>query len=43
VTMDDFHDLFDDLDVDEDVRAELKALTPTGYVGVASDLVDELE
>jgi adenylosuccinate lyase len=43
VTMADFHALFDDLDVDDDVRAELKALTPTDYVGVASDLVDDLD
>ncbi|MFC4405399.1 adenylosuccinate lyase [Haloarchaeobius iranensis] len=43
VTIEDFHDLFDDLDVDEEVRAELKALTPAGYVGVGSELVDELE
>ncbi|WP_440990722.1 adenylosuccinate lyase [Haloarchaeobius baliensis] len=43
VTIADFHDLFDDLAVDEDVREELKALTPAGYVGVGSELVDELE
>jgi len=43
VTMADFHALFDDLDVDDDVRAELKALAPTEYVGVASDLVDDLD
>jgi adenylosuccinate lyase len=43
VAVEDFHDLFDDLDVDDDVRAELKALTPTDYVGVASELVDELD
>ncbi|WP_459876427.1 adenylosuccinate lyase [Halorubrum gandharaense] len=42
VTLDDFRALFDDLDVDEDVRAELKALTPAGYTGVADELVDEL-
>ena len=43
VTLEDFHDLFADLDVDDDVREELLALTPSGYTGVASDLVDELE
>jgi adenylosuccinate lyase len=43
VTLDDFHDLFGDLDVDEDVREELQALTPAGYVGVADDLVDEID
>ncbi len=29
--------MFDDLEVDEDVREELHALTPTGYTGVASE------
>jgi adenylosuccinate lyase len=43
VTLEDFHDLFADLDVDDDVRGELLALTPSGYTGVASDLVDELD
>ncbi|WP_435335031.1 adenylosuccinate lyase [Haloarchaeobius sp. TZWWS8] len=43
VALDDFYALFDDLDVSEDVRKELKELTPETYVGVGSDLVDELE
>jgi adenylosuccinate lyase len=43
VTLDDFRALFDDLDVDEDVREELKALTPAGYTGVADELVDEID
>jgi adenylosuccinate lyase len=43
VTLEDFRDLFADLDVSEDVREELNALTPAGYVGRADDLVDELE
>jgi len=43
VTLDDFRDLFDDLDVDEGVREELKALTPASYVGVADELVDETD
>ena len=43
VTLDDFRALFDDLDVDESVRAELKALTPAGYTGLATALVDELD
>lgn len=43
VTIEDFREMFDDLEVDEDVREELHALTPTDYVGVASDLVDDLE
>jgi adenylosuccinate lyase len=43
VTLDDFRELFGDLDVDEDVREELRALTPAGYVGVADGLVDEID
>ncbi|MFC6768271.1 adenylosuccinate lyase, partial [Natrinema soli] len=43
VTLADFRELFNELDVDEDVREELHALTPTGYTGVASELVDDLE
>ena len=43
VTLEDFRDLFDGLDVDEDVREELRALTPAGYTGVADELVDELD
>ncbi|WP_227355478.1 adenylosuccinate lyase [Haladaptatus salinisoli] len=43
VTLDDFRDLFDDLDVDEDVREELRALTPAEYTGLADELVDELD
>jgi adenylosuccinate lyase len=43
VTLDDFRALFDDLDVDESVRAELRALTPAGYTGIADELVDELD
>ena len=43
VTLDDFRDLFDELDVDEDVREELHALTPAGYTGIAGDLVDNLD
>jgi adenylosuccinate lyase len=42
VSLADFRDLFDDLDVDETTREELHALTPSGYTGVAADLVDEL-
>jgi adenylosuccinate lyase len=42
VTLEDFRDLFDDLDVDDDVRAELRALSPAEYVGVGDALVDEL-
>jgi len=43
VSLEDFRELFDDLDVSEGVRAELRALTPAGYTGVASNLVDELD
>ena len=43
VTLEDFQELFADLDVPESVRSELQALTPAGYTGVADELVDELE
>ncbi|CDK39792.1 adenylosuccinate lyase [Halorubrum sp. AJ67] len=43
VTLDDFRELFDDLDVDDAVRAELKALTPASYTGFADELVDEVD
>jgi adenylosuccinate lyase len=43
VTLAAFRDLFADLDVSEDVRAELAALTPTTYTGVASDLVNDID
>ncbi|SER60393.1 adenylosuccinate lyase [Natrinema salaciae] len=43
VSLEDFREMFDELDVDEDVREELHALTPVGYTGVASELVDDLE
>ncbi|QCC48065.1 adenylosuccinate lyase [Halobellus limi] len=42
VTLDDFYDLFDDLDVDEPVREELRSLSPATYVGVGDELVDEI-
>ena len=38
VTIQDFYELFESLDVDESVREELLALTPTGYTGVADKL-----
>jgi len=43
VTLADFRELFDDLDVDEGVRDELRALTPAGYTGIAGEMVDGLE
>ncbi|WP_313690975.1 adenylosuccinate lyase [Halorarum halobium] len=42
-TLEAFHGLFDDLDVDESTREELGALAPTIYVGYGGDLVDELD
>jgi adenylosuccinate lyase len=42
VTLEDFRDLFDELDVEESVREELRALSPTTYVGLGDELVDEL-
>ncbi|WP_324756693.1 adenylosuccinate lyase [Haloarcula montana] len=41
VTMADFQAMIDDLDVSEAVRAELSALTPTGYTGIAEQLADD--
>jgi len=43
VTLADFRALFDDLDIDDEVRAELRAFSPAGYVGLADDLVDDLD
>ena len=42
VTLDDFHDLFADLDVPAEVREELQALTPAGYTGIAAEMVDDI-
>ncbi|MFP4625210.1 MAG: adenylosuccinate lyase [Natronomonas sp.] len=38
-----FRDLFDDLDIDESVRKELRELTPVEYTGLGDELVDELD
>jgi adenylosuccinate lyase len=43
VTLEDFRELFDDIDVDDDVREELRELTPATYTGVANELVDDLD
>jgi adenylosuccinate lyase len=43
VTLADFRALFDELDVAESVREELRALSPATYVGVGADLVGELD
>ncbi len=42
VTMADFHDLFEDLDVRPEVREELKSLTPQTYTGIAGTLAEKL-
>ena len=41
-SLEDLRGLFAELDVDESVREELHALTPTGYTGLGDELVDEL-
>ncbi|RDI71016.1 adenylosuccinate lyase [Halopelagius longus] len=43
VTIEDFRDLFEELDVSESVREELRALSPSTYVGLGDELVDELD
>jgi len=43
VTIEDFHDLFRDLDVPEPVREELLALTPAGYTGYGAELARDVE
>ena len=43
VTLADFHDLFEELDIPESVHEELLALTPVGYTGVADELVDLID
>jgi adenylosuccinate lyase len=40
VSLEDFHDMFADLDVSDDVRAELEALTPGEYTGIAEQQAD---
>ncbi|MCJ0618323.1 adenylosuccinate lyase [Haloarcula hispanica] len=42
VTIEDFHDMFADLDVSDEVRAELEALTPTDYTGIAAQQADDI-
>ncbi|MHC3380301.1 adenylosuccinate lyase [Haloarcula sp. H-GB5] len=41
VTIEDFHEMFADLDVSDEVRAELEALTPTDYTGIAEQQADD--
>jgi adenylosuccinate lyase len=42
VTIEDFREMIATLDVDEDVRAELDALTPGGYTGLAAELAESV-
>jgi adenylosuccinate lyase len=42
VTLEDFRDLFADLEVPPAVEDELRALTPAGYTGLAEELVEGL-
>lgn len=42
-SLEDFKTLFRDLDVDERTREELLTLSPTGYTGLADELVDDLD
>ena len=41
--LDEFRELFADLDVNEATRAELRALTPADYTGLASELAESRE
>ena len=43
VTLAAFRELFADLDVPDEVRTELAALTPATYTGIASELVDDID
>jgi len=43
VTIADFREMIADLDVSEDVRAELEALTPAGYTGLAAELAEGVD
>jgi adenylosuccinate lyase len=42
VTLADFQELFADLDVSEETRDQLQALSPTGYTGIAESMVDDI-
>jgi adenylosuccinate lyase len=42
-TLEDFRALFDELDVEASVRAELHALTPAEYTGLGEELPEELD
>jgi len=43
VTLTDFQNLFEKLDVSSEVRAELRGLSPETYTGIADDLVGDLD
>lgn len=42
-SLENFRELFDELDVNEATREQLHALTPAGYTGLASELVDTFD
>jgi adenylosuccinate lyase len=42
-SLENFRELFSELDVDEHTREQLMGLTPASYTGLASELVDEFE
>lgn len=42
-SLEDFRELFRELDVDERTREQLLDLTPAGYTGLASELISELD
>jgi adenylosuccinate lyase len=41
ITLDDFHEMIGDLDVDPAVRDELASLRPTEYTGIAAELAED--
>ncbi|WP_158057753.1 adenylosuccinate lyase [Halorussus halophilus] len=43
VTLEDFRALFEQLDVDDETREELLALTPAGYTGVAGEMAEDFD
>ena len=42
-SLEDFRELFRELDVDKRTREQLLDLTPAGYTGLASELISELD
>jgi adenylosuccinate lyase len=43
VALEDFHELFSKLEISDELRQELKALTPAEYTGIADKIVDDVE